>query len=107
MIAFFRWAMSVIIMVGVILFTFANRENVAIKFSPLHAPIETYSFALALGALSLGFVMGGVMVWLNSTKIRIERRKQRKEITRLEKEIEALQNITDAHDPAHLIEHLK
>ncbi len=107
MISFFRWALSVIIMVSVILFTFANRDLVTITYSPIHDPIEVFSFVLALGALALGFVLGGLMVWLNSTKVRIERRQQKKEISRLEKEIEALQNTADEQNASPLIEHLK
>ena len=107
MISFFRWILSVIIMVSVILFTFANREIITVTFSPFHDSVEVFSFVLALGAFALGFTFGGIMVWLNSTKLRIERRKQKKEITRLENEIEDLQNKADSQSAAQLIEHLE
>lgn len=107
MISFLRWALSVIIMVSVILFTFANQDMVSVTYSPFHDPVQVFSFVVALGALALGFVLGGAMVWLNSAQIRRERRKQRKEISRLEKEIEALQNKSGAPSAAQLLEHLE
>lgn len=104
MIALLRWCLSVVIMVGVILFTFANRERIPVQLHPFHEPYDVFSFVLALGALAIGFVFGGVMVWLNSAEIRADRRKQKKRIKELEKELGKAREKESAIDTATLIE---
>jgi len=104
MIALLRWLLSVIIMVGVILFTFANRDKIPVQLHPFHDPYEIFAFALTLAALTLGFVLGGAMVWLNNADIRADRRRQKKRIKELEKELEKARAQERSVDTATLIE---
>ena len=74
-------------------FALAHREAVEVVYSPVHDPILLPLYALVLSFAAGGFVLGGVLVWLAGVKTRAEKRAQKKQITRLEKELARL----DAH----------
>lgn len=88
MTVFLRSTLSILIAAATILFSLANRDTVSVTFSPVHGPIDTPVFLLGLGGLAIGFLIGGIMVWLNGSASRTERRKQRKAIKALEKKLE-------------------
>jgi uncharacterized integral membrane protein len=67
--------------------SFANRDSVDFTWSPVHDPAEVPVAVLVLAATIMGFVWGGLIVWLNEAHNRRDRRLQRKDISRLEKEL--------------------
>ena len=67
--------------------SFANRDSVDFTWSPLHEAVSIPVALLVLGAAIMGFIWGGLIVWLNESGTRRDRRLQRKDITRLEKEL--------------------
>ena len=69
--------------------SFANRDFVDFTWSPLHDASSLPIAVLVLGATITGFIWGGLIVWLNEAGHRRDRRVQRKDITRLEKELNA------------------
>lgn len=81
-----RGLLSLLIAAAAILFALANREDVAITWSPLHPPYDLPVFAVALGALLLGFLLGGLFVWLGQIPMTV---KHRRTIKALEKEIKS------------------
>jgi uncharacterized integral membrane protein len=67
--------------------SFANRDSLEFTWSPLHDPLSVPVAVLVLGATIMGFIWGGLIVWLNEANNRRDRRLQRKDISRLEKEL--------------------
>ncbi|MFN3700657.1 MAG: lipopolysaccharide assembly LapA domain-containing protein [Alphaproteobacteria bacterium] len=88
MLRLIRWIAGFIIVIGFAAFAALNRQSTVFYFTPLHDPIEWPLFALILAAAGTGFLLGAFTVWLNESKIRQERRAQRKQIKSLEKELE-------------------
>ena len=69
--------------------SFANRDSIELNWSPLHEPADIPVAALVLIAAVAGFVWGALIVWLNTAPLRRERRRQAKDVSRLEKELSA------------------
>ncbi len=67
--------------------SFANRESVEFTWSPVHEAALVPVAVLVLAATITGFIWGGLIVWLNEAHNRRDRRLQRKDISRLEKEL--------------------
>lgn len=94
MMALFRWTISIIVAVASVLFALGNRDMIALRWSPLHDTVALPVFAPVLLALLAGFLLGGLFVWLNALPVRVERRRQRKQIDRLQ------DRLRDAEDRA-------
>ena len=92
MLALLRWIIGFIFTVIFVFFAAFNRHNIEIYFSPIHDPIEMPLFAVVLGFAALSFLIGGATVWMNDGKIRRERRGLRKEVKKLEKELNSGEN---------------
>ena len=96
--AFIRWILSLVIAVVAVLFALGNRDDIPFTWSPLHEPVTLPVFVPVLVALLGGFVAGGFVVWVNAAPVRAERRRQRKQISKLEEELRNAEtrNITAA-----------
>lgn len=66
---------------------FSNRGAVDFVWSPLSEPLTLPVAAVVLVATIAGFFWGGLIVWINEGPARRERRLQKKDIARLEKEL--------------------
>lgn len=76
-----------IIAAFLIAFALFNRTSVDFTYSPFHPPVHLPLYLIALLMFALGFLIGGVAVWLNSGEVRKTRRRQKKQIKALEKEL--------------------
>lgn len=77
-----------------VLFAVANRQDVTLGFDPFARETPALSidlplFAVVMGALMIGVVVGGVASWSRQGKWRKEARRRREEVSRLEAETEA------------------
>ena len=78
-----------------LVFLVANRQPVVISFDPLSS--ETPAFALGplplwaalISTLFIGYVFGGVGMWLSGKGTRRKSTERKREINRLKREIEA------------------
>ncbi len=68
-------------------FAVANRQTVEITWSPLHPAASLPLYALALGLLATGFLIGSLFAWLESIPVRLEKTRQKRRIKTLEKEL--------------------
>lgn len=80
---------------ALVLFAVANRQVVRVSFDPLsrEAPalfLDAPLFAVAIAALALGIVLGGVASWLAQGRHRKAERHLKREVTRLSAETSAL-----------------
>ncbi|MCD8496917.1 MAG: LapA family protein [Alphaproteobacteria bacterium] len=77
---------------ALVLVTFAvlNRAPVALIWAPFQPPYTVPLYAAILGSALFGFFWGALAVFLSHSRIRRERRAQKKELRRLEKELQTL-----------------
>ncbi|MGB4108188.1 MAG: LapA family protein [Alphaproteobacteria bacterium] len=72
------------------IFAVANRQDVEIVWHPVLPPVHAPLYVVALGLLALGFVLGGIMGWLNSVPVRWQKSRQARKIKKLEKQLGAV-----------------
>lgn len=93
--AFLRAIFGFIIAILLIGFAVANRQATTLVYSPVHEPLEIPLYLITLIFMAIGFILGGLAVWINSAPTRKVKRQQRKTIKELEKELETLQTKND------------
>lgn len=86
---FLKWILALPLIIGAIFFAVANREIVTVNFNPLGATTQTPLYLICFLFLTGGFLLGSIITWLCGSDVRRERRKQNKQIKKLEKEIDS------------------
>lgn len=77
----------------VVAFAVANRQPATISLWPLPWDLSVPVFLAVLGALAIGALIGGAVVWFSVVKWRMRAKSDERRIRNLEHEM-------DAHDPA-------
>lgn len=95
MLAFLKALILFPVAIVVVLLAVANRAPVVLSFDPFSRGQPELSvtlplFALILGAVALGVVLGGVGAWLAAGRERRERRVSARELNRLKAEADRL-----------------
>ncbi|MGH1374759.1 MAG: lipopolysaccharide assembly protein LapA domain-containing protein [Alphaproteobacteria bacterium] len=90
--ALLRFVFGFLITVVVATAAVLNRGDVTFTWNPAGDIITLPLYGVTLCAMAVGFILGGVLVWLNMSKLRREKRRQAKEIKLLEREVKKLQN---------------
>lgn len=85
---FIRNIIGFIFAAALIAFAVFNRQDVEFSYSPFHDPIHMPLYLIALCLMAIGFLLGGITVWLNMADTRRLKRMQRKKIKELEKELQ-------------------
>ncbi len=85
--AFLHWISGCVLTVIIIAFAVMNRDLVAVVWSPLHPSYEMPLYGVILAALGVGFLTGVTSMWLTTLPVYLEKRRQRKEIARLENQL--------------------
>ena len=99
MMTFLRWMAAVPIIATAVLFALAHPQPVDFYWSPVNPPLTLPLYALALGLTAIGFVLGALAAWLGMSRVRRERRAQKKIIKTLEKDLAAAnENIIKARE---------
>ncbi len=88
--SFIRWILGLSIAILLVGFSVLNRAPVQIHISPVQAPLELPIYSIALGAMLFGFLLGGLLVWINNSTLRKTKRQQKRQIKALEQELEAV-----------------
>lgn len=86
--AFLRWLVTAVIAVLVLGFTLSNLERVDVHLTPFHDPYILPLYFVILGSIAVGFIWGGILVWMNASVSRKEAKQYKKKAERLEKELE-------------------
>lgn len=101
MLTFIRWIFGIPLAVFITAFAVFNRQNVEVFWSPINEPVNIPLYFIGLGLMAFGFIIGGIIVWLNQGSLRSAKRKQNKQIKTLEKELKnASENIKDGTPPS-------
>ena len=83
----FAWAIAAAVGIVVIAFAVANRGPVSISVAPLPYVLDIPAWALAVGALTVGFLTGALVRWLLDHKVRRMARRGRRRARALEQEL--------------------
>ena len=75
---FIKWILSVLILAGLVSFTLLNRGDVTLAWFPAGLHITLPLALLVLVVFAKGFIIGGLMVWLDGGPRRRELRQLRK-----------------------------
>ena len=81
------WAIAAAVAVVVIAFAVANRGPVSISVAPLPYMLDIPIWALAVGALAVGFLSGALVRWLLDHKSRRMARRGRRRARALEQDL--------------------
>jgi len=82
------WFISVPLTLLIVLFAVSNRGPVDIGFWPTTYQITVPIYALALLMIVVGFILGGTLVWTETTGDRMRARRYRKKSEGLEQDLE-------------------
>lgn len=88
---FVRTLLGFVITALLAVFAVLNRAPVDIVWSPFHPSLSIPLYLICLGLMGAGFFMGGIAVWFSGGKARREKRRQKRQIRKLEKELEIVQ----------------
>ena len=81
------WAIAAVVAMVVIAFAVANRGPAEISVAPLPYRLDIPVWALAVGALVVGFLTGALVRWLLDHKVRRMARRGRRRTRVLEQEL--------------------
>ena len=102
---FIRWIAGFVITVAAAVFAVLNRHDVTVFWNPVADDSLTVPvYLVVLGFTALGFFLGAAAVWMNMGRLRSERRKQKKEIKALNRQVasaEAVSLSKPVSSPAH------
>ncbi len=92
--AIIRWIFGFLITVAAAVFAVVNRHDIQIFWNPLgEGAVTVPAYLAVLGFMALGFFLGAAAVWMNMGRLRAERRKQKKEIKTLNRQVEAAREV--------------
>ena len=81
------WVIAAVVAIVVVAFAVANRGPVEISVAPLPYMLDIPIWALAVGALVMGFLAGALIRWLLDHKVRRMARRGRRRMRALEQEL--------------------
>ena len=87
--AVIRFLFGLVITVCIAVFSVLNREVISVTWSPFPDDIAVMLpvYVVVLAAMAFGFVLGGLLVWINAGGARKDKRKQKRDMKILEKEV--------------------
>ena len=97
--AFLKWIFALPFIIAAVAFAVANPDTINLNWSPLHDKITLPIYAIVLGFMSVGFLLGSIMTWLGMSKVRSERRHFKRENKKLEKELNKKESESSLNDP--------
>lgn len=86
---FLRWIAGTLFAIAAVLFAVANLADVSVVWSPFHPALVMPLSVFGLGMAAVGFVAGGVLVWINGQSVRCDLRARKKQIRDLESALDS------------------
>ena len=85
---FFFWALIIVVGVGLLFFAVTNRAPVTVTLGQVDYPMSAWE--LALGAFLVGAVLASIVAIVEGAAIRLDNRRLRREIHKMETELNFL-----------------
>lgn len=82
----FQYLLKIPTLIAIIAFVALNRQETTFYFSPLSDPLVLPLWILGLVLFGSGFIVGALLLWLNSWPVYRERGKLKKQIRKLEED---------------------
>ena len=98
--AFIRSLLGFIIAALLAALAVFNRGAIDFHYSPTHDPINMPLYAVLLGGLLIGFILGAIIAWIGEGKNRKEKRSIKKQLKAIEKQLASAQKTISKADPA-------
>lgn len=94
MIGLLRGILTLTVTIVITVVASLNLQNVDVFWNPIDTEhvLSVPLFAIILGSTLFGFIVGALMVWLNMSPLRKQKRSQKKEIKVLKKEVSQLKD---------------
>lgn len=89
------WLISIPLAVVIIAFAVANGGAMSVSLDPLPYAVDAPVWALTIGSIFAGFIIGGLIRWLLDYKWRRMARQGRRHVRALEEELSRLQKRLD------------
>jgi uncharacterized membrane protein YciS (DUF1049 family) len=86
----FKYLLKIPALIFIIAFVVLNRQETTLFFSPLASPLTLSLWLLGLVLFAFGFIVGALLVWLNTWPIRKELRQTKKYLKSAEHDIDDL-----------------
>jgi len=83
---FFKYLLKIPTFTFCVAFVVLNMQDTTLYYSPLSNPVTMPLWLLGITLFSLGFVIGGLLVWLNHWPLKRELKQVQKELIKAEKE---------------------
>ena len=96
----FSWIITLPLLVAVVVFSVNNIGDMALDLWPFGIVVMWPTYLVVLLTFVLGFIGGGIVMWLSAGSTRREARRQRAEARRLQHELDSLRRATEAAKPA-------
>ncbi len=95
-----NWLITLPIVVILAVFAVNNRARVDFDLWPAGLTVGVPLYLTVLGAIFVGFLAGGTVVWISSAPLRRTVRRQRRQVSELEREVKKLQATDGDNDYA-------
>ena len=92
---FIGWLIAIPVAFVVVAFAIANRSSVSVYFDPLPYKLDIPLWAVVIGALAFGFILGAMIRWIFDQRWRGEARQAQRHNRVLEQEISSLRQRLD------------
>lgn len=88
----FKYILKILTLVFCVAFVVLNMQEATLYYSPIANPIVLPLWLLGIVLFSVGFVVGGLLIWLSYSPVRYELRQTRKNLKAVEKDREKLED---------------
>lgn len=87
--AVLRFLFGIVITVCIAVFAVLNRDAISVTWNPFFddSAVMLPIYVLVLASMAFGFILGGLLVWINASNLRKEKRRQKRDIKLLETEV--------------------
>lgn len=81
-----RYLLKFVSVILIVAFVVLNRQETTLYISPLSEPLTLPLWLMGLVIFTFGFIVGAVLLWLNSWPIRKDLRQTKKKLAQAEKD---------------------
>ncbi|MSP83779.1 MAG: LapA family protein [Alphaproteobacteria bacterium] len=90
------WLAALLAILAMVVFAIANRGEVAVSLDPLPFAILLPLYAVVMGALFVGLLVGGLVTWPRVIRWRTLARRRKRDVAALELQLETHREDRDA-----------
>ncbi|MGO1119906.1 LapA family protein [Rhodovibrionaceae bacterium A322] len=97
---YISWLITLPLLILGVVFALANRQVVDLSLWPLDSAVEVPLYLAVLVPLVIGYLLGGIAVWLGAGGKRRLARREHRELEQIKQETARQQQTTPASGPA-------